>query len=193
MNLIILFQISLHLDIIKEKFDLNSEWEVLLDSEEICLRGKPYVRFGGFYTKERNEWGVFNIKINPDGFVVKLVAKLYALTYVVDRHLFFGCQTHFCLLVYFSICFRELTLHQLDINNAFPHDDQQEKVYIENPSGFVAQGKYHKVCILKKPRYGWKQSPRAWFEKLSEVVNLIWKWVNMMTQSSINNQLTLSS
>ena len=109
------------------------------------------------------------------------------------RHLFFGCQTHFCLLVCFSICFRELTLHQLDINNAFLHDDLQEKLYIENPSGFVAQGKYEKVCILKKPRYGWKQSRQPWFGKLSEVVNLIWKWVNVITQSSINNQLTLSS
>lgn len=41
---------------------------------------------------------------------------------------------------------------------------------MEQPPGFVAQGKYRKVCHLKKTLYGLKQSPWAWFDKFSEVI-----------------------
>ena len=41
---------------------------------------------------------------------------------------------------------------------------------MEQPPGFIAQGKSGKVCKLHKAIYGLKQSPRAWFVKFSEVV-----------------------
>lgn len=41
---------------------------------------------------------------------------------------------------------------------------------MEQPSGFVTQVEYWKVCHLKKSLYGLKQSPRAWFGKFSDVV-----------------------
>ena len=61
-------------------------------------------------------------------------------------------------------------LHQLDIKNAFLCGDLQEKVYIEQPPGFVAQGEFGLVCRLQKSLYGLKQSPRAWFGRFSSVV-----------------------
>jgi hypothetical protein len=43
--------------------------------------------------------------------------------------------------------------------------------FMEQPSQFVAQGEYWGiVCKLNKALYSLKQSPRAWFEKFSEVV-----------------------
>jgi len=43
--------------------------------------------------------------------------------------------------------------------------------FMEQPSQFVAQGEYWGiVCKLNKELYSLKQSPRAWFEKFSEVV-----------------------
>ena len=50
------------------------------------------------------------------------------------------------------------------------HGDLQEEVYMEQPLGFVAQGKKERVCRLRKSLYDLKQSPRAWFGKFSQAI-----------------------
>ena len=55
-------------------------------------------------------------------------------------------------------------LFQVDVKNAFLHGNLDE-VYIEQPLGYVAQGKKGQVCCLHKSLYGLKQSLRA----------LVWK------------------
>ena len=47
-------------------------------------------------------------------------------------------------------------LYQLDIKNAFLHDDLAEKVYMEQPFGFVAQGESGLICKLRCSLYGLK-------------------------------------
>jgi Reverse transcriptase (RNA-dependent DNA polymerase) len=61
-------------------------------------------------------------------------------------------------------------LHQLDVNNVFLHKDLLEKVYMEIPSGFGTAKTVGKVCRLKKPLYGLKQSVRAWFDRFKKVM-----------------------
>ena len=58
-------------------------------------------------------------------------------------------------------------LFQLDIKNVFLHGDIAEGIYMEQPPGFVAQGKSGLVCKLRHSLYGLKQSPRAWFSRFS--------------------------
>ena len=61
-------------------------------------------------------------------------------------------------------------LYQFDIKNAFLHGDLTDEVYMQQPSGFVAQGEYGLVCRLCRSLYGLKQSSRAWFDRFSSVV-----------------------
>ena len=55
------------------------------------------------------------------------------------------------------------------MKNAFLYGDLVDFVLMEQPPGYIAQGK-DRVCRLKKTIYGLKQSPRAWFENFSQVV-----------------------
>ncbi|XP_068644816.1 uncharacterized protein [Aristolochia californica] len=56
------------------------------------------------------------------------------------------------------------SLHQMDVTNAFLHDDLQEGVYMKLPWDMTTSS-LDQVCKLRRPLYGLKQAPRAWFEK----------------------------
>ena len=53
---------------------------------------------------------------------------------------------------------------------AFLHGDLEEEVYMSIPPGHPQESKFGFVCKLKKAIYGLKQSPRAWYAKLSYVL-----------------------
>ena len=86
---------------------------------------------------------VFTVKFNTNGSVatlnVRLVVKGYAQTYGVDYSDTFSpiAKLTFVRLFISLIAFYDWDLHQLDIS-VFLHEDLQEEVYIEQPSGFVA-------------------------------------------------------
>ncbi|RVW73557.1 Retrovirus-related Pol polyprotein from transposon RE1 [Vitis vinifera] len=55
-------------------------------------------------------------------------------------------------------------LQQFDMKNAFLHGELSEVVYMDlTPRCMVSEKQCQKVCKLKKPLYGLKQSSRAWF------------------------------
>ncbi|GJY63746.1 putative RNA-directed DNA polymerase [Tanacetum coccineum] len=57
-----------------------------------------------------------------------------------------------------------------DIQNAFLHGNLKEQVYMKQPLGFIDPQRPNHVCLLHKSLYGLKQSPRAWFERLSKAL-----------------------
>jgi hypothetical protein len=59
---------------------------------------------------------------------------------------------------------KEWEFHQMDVKNAFPHGDLSEKIYMEQPRGFMQDSSL--VCRLKKSLYGLNQALREWYAKV---------------------------
>jgi hypothetical protein len=125
--------------------------------------------------KDKNAIGckwVYKVKHNANGFVnrykARLVAKGYAQTYGIDYEETYSPiakMTTIRVIIVMATA-KGWSLHQMDVNNDFLHGDLQEKVYMEQPLGYVDQTRPDLVCRLKKTLYGLKQAPRAWSDKI---------------------------
>jgi len=47
-------------------------------------------------------------------------------------------------------------VHQMDVKTAFLNGELDEKIYMDQPDGFVVKGEERKVCKLLKSLYGLK-------------------------------------
>jgi len=44
----------------------------------------------------------------------------------------------------------DLELHQMNVKTSFLNGDLEEDVYMDQPKGFIEEGKEHMVCTLKR-------------------------------------------
>jgi len=97
-----------------------------------------------------------------DNFKARLEAKGYKQEYGVDYVEVFApvARLDTIRLVIALAAQNAWKIYQLDVKSAFLHGELQEKVFIEQPLGYVKFGGENKVLRLKKALYGLKQAPR---------------------------------
>jgi len=116
---------------------------------------------------------IFKNKTDEHGIVIRNKARLVAQGYTqiegVDFDETFAPVSRLeSIRILLSIsCHLGFKLYQMDVKSAFLNGVLQEEVYVEQPKGFQDPHYPHHVYKLKKALYGFKQAPRAWYERLT--------------------------
>jgi hypothetical protein len=107
---------------------------------------------------------VYRTKHAPDGSVERqkawLVSKGFFLVEGIEyiETFSFVSKMNFIHLVLSLSSSHKWEVHQMDVKSIFLHGDLQEKIYIEQPPGYV-QNDSSLVFRLKKSLYGLKKAP----------------------------------
>lgn len=122
------------------------------------------------------------MKLHSDGCIARyntrLVAKGFHQQAGVDYTETFNLVVKLTIvrLVLSIVVSFNWSFRQLDVSNAFLHGFLKEKVYMEQPPGYVDHQFPNHVCRLHKSLYGLKQALRAWFDRFtSQLLHLGFK------------------
>jgi hypothetical protein len=123
----------------------NKTWELVDPPEDKTVIGLKWV---------------YKTKYKEDGTIQKhkarLVAKGYSQKPGVDFNETFApvARMETIRIVLALAAQLELPVYQLDVKSAFLNGELQEEVYVEQPEGYIVEGKEDKVYRLKKALYG---------------------------------------
>lgn len=118
---------------------------------------------------------VYKVKRDASGnferFKARVVAKGCNQKYNIDyKETFSPVVRHSTLRLLFAFANeKDMNVDHIDITTAFLNSDLTEKIYMEQPEGFVI-GSKDKVCLLKKSIYGLKQASYHWNKNLHKVL-----------------------
>jgi hypothetical protein len=144
---------------------MRSEMDTIMSNETWEVVERPYG------CKPIGSKWVFKKKLRPDGtierFKVGLVIKGYSQK---EGENFFDTYSPVARLTTIYVLLslaasHGLLVHQMDGKTTFLNGELDEEIYMEQPTGFVANSQEGMVCKLLKSLYGLKQAPKQWHEK----------------------------
>ncbi|KAL8095322.1 hypothetical protein AgCh_036693 [Apium graveolens] len=117
---------------------------------------------------------VFKNKKDEDGNIIRNKARLVAQGYNQQEGIDYE-ETYapvarleaIRILMAFA-AHKKFKLYQMDVKSAFLNGYLKEEVYVKQPPGFIHEKYPNYVYKLKKYVYGLRQSPRCWYERLSQ-------------------------
>ncbi|KAG8503539.1 hypothetical protein CXB51_001508 [Gossypium anomalum] len=127
-------------------------------------KGKKAIRCKWVFKKKKGTPGVEELI-----YKVRLVVKGYSQIISVNfADVFSPVVKHSSIRALLSIVvMHDLELEQLDVKTIFLNVELDEDIYMQQLDGFTATEKEDYVCLLKKPLYGLKQSPRQWYKRFN--------------------------
>ena len=176
------FMISLDESYVPRTYEeamLDKEWK-----ESVGAEAGAMIKNDTWYESElpkgkravSSRW-IFTIKYLANGQIdrkkTRLVARGFTQTYGEDYIDTFApvAKLHTVRIVLSIATNLEWDLWQMDVKNAFLQGELEDEVYMLPPPGLEHLVKPGNVLRLKKAIYGLKQSPRAWYKKLSTTLN----------------------
>ena len=117
-----------------------------------------------------SKW-VFKTKLGAAGELIKhkarIVARGFTQRFGVDYDETYAPVARIASIrILFALAaWWDWEIHQMDVCSAFLNGELDQPVHMEQPDGFVVQGKEDWVCRLKKSLYGLKQAGRTWHRK----------------------------
>nr|ABA97586.1 retrotransposon protein, putative, Ty1-copia subclass [Oryza sativa Japonica Group] len=119
---------------------------------------------------------VFKKKLRLDGTIEKYKARLVAKGYTQKEGVdFFDTYSPVALLTTIPVLLtlaasHGLLVHQMDVKTTFLNGELEEEIYMDQPDGYVLEGREGMVCKLLKSLYGLKQAPKQWHEKFDNTL-----------------------
>jgi Reverse transcriptase (RNA-dependent DNA polymerase) len=139
----------------------NNTWDIIKLPQNKILVGSRWI---------------YKIKYNSDGTIerykTRLVAKGYIQTYGINcKETFASVAKMNTVKVLLLIAINlDWDLYQMNVKNIFLQGVLQEEVYMNLPPDHPHEKDKTLACKLNKSIYGLKQSPRAWYAKLSSAL-----------------------
>jgi len=171
---------------------LSPKWKAAMDAKFKALATNhtwTLVPFQGQNNIIDSKW-VFKTKYKANGSIERRKARLVAKGFQQTTGLDYGKT--FSLVVKSSTIriVLSIALHlnwevrQLDINNAFLNGNLKENVFMHQPKVYTDSTELGHICKLNKEIYRLKQAPRAWYDKLKDIL-LRWGFQNTKSDSSL--------
>ena len=156
-----------------------NDWKKAMDAEMATLTERGTWELVELPKGQRPvgvKW-VFKVKTNADGsierFKARLVAKGFTQVHMQDYFETYAPVSDYTTarLLLAVVAVKQLHLVQLDVKNAFLYGGMDATVFMKQPEGYDDGS--HRACKLIKSLYGLKQSPRMWYQRLSDALTRI--------------------